>query len=224
MTPEVLIGNGPLIAVNDAIVLGVMGRNQEARLLLEGFLPDLLNLLSDSSSFNKFPEFERRSRCTLLSEQAYIANWLLTGRFDADLGRLACDSAWRYFRFISPKAKPDSLFLFHLMLFAVELDEYERAKELYLEFEKSPVTLPPETLRFARNPRALIYAHLNEGKIPHEVLSAARNSFRNAATKWEKDVCPIPYVSMSDAARVLSGCFKLIRECKKPSHLLGLLK
>lgn len=224
MDREVLIGAGPMFAVDDAIVLGVMGKYDEARSLIQGFLPELIGLLADSRAFETFAEHERLGRLALLSKDAYVANWLLSGRFDARLGRLALDAMWDYFRFMSPKAKPDGVLLLNTMLLKIESGRYESAKELYERFEKTPMKVPPDSLRFARNPRALVYAHLHEKSVPQEFLAKARHSFRNAATQWEKDVCPILYVLLPDAARILSASLRLVREPHAPVHIFGLLR
>jgi len=95
------------------------------------------------------------------------------------------------------------------MLFEVESGQRRKARELYEEYEKSPVEMPPQSLRFSRNPRSLLYTHLRAVEIPAQTLHKARESFRAAATRWEKDVCPILYVLLPEAARIFAACLRL---------------
>lgn len=224
MSPEALIGNGPWLATCDAIVLEVVGRHKEARLLLDSFFPDLMALLSDKSAFECYPDYEKLSRLVILYNSAHIANWLLHGEFDATLGQATYDAEWNNYRFHCPKAKADIILLLNLMLLRIESGRFERAKKLYEANEKKNIQIPPESLRFARNPRALLYAHLHSDKIPHQHLHAARESFRKAGTQWEKDVDPVQNVLLPDAARVFSACLRLIKKPCGPSEIFGLLR
>ena len=224
MPKKVLIGNGPMFAVKDAITLGIVERHDEARSLLKSFVPSLGGLLSDLRQFDRFPEHEKLGRLANLRMQAHVAHWLLNEKFDRTLSKLAMDAQWRSFRFHSPSAKPDILLLLQLMLFEIESGQPRKAQQLYEKYEKSPITVPLQSLRFARNPRSFIYAHLRAREIPAEALDQARESFRAAATKWEKDVCPILYVLLADAARIFAACLRLIGKPYAPSNVLPLLK
>ena len=224
MTNAALIGAGPMFAVDEAITLGVVKRYDEAPSLLETFLPRLIALLSDEKQFDCFPEHEKRGRLADLHKQIHMAHWLLHGEFDPGLSRLARDAQWRSFRFHSPSAKPDVLLLLHLMLFEIESGQPRQARELYEKYEKSRLDVPPQSLRFSQNPRSLIYAHLRAKDISAETLHKARASFRAAATKWEKDVCPILYVRLPVAARILSACLRLTGQAHAPSAIFPLLR
>lgn len=224
MTNAALVGAGPMFAVNGAITLGVVERYDQAPLLLKTFLPRLTALLSDEKNFNRFPEHEKLGRLADLRKQVHMAHWLLRGEFDPELSRLARDAQWRSFRFHSPSAKPDVLLLLDLMLFEIESGQPRQARKLYEKYEKSPLDVPPQSLRFSQNPRSLIYAHLRAKDISVETLHKARASFRAAATKWEKDVCPIVYVLLPEAARILSACLRLIGKASAPSNIFSLLR
>jgi hypothetical protein len=224
MSREVLIGNGPLFAVTDAITLGVVERHDEARRLLESFVPSLLAVLSDEDEFNCFPEHEKLGRLANLRTQAHVAHWLLNGEFDSRLSKLASDAQWRCFRLQSSSVKPDVVLLLQLMLFEIESGSYGKARELYEQHEKSPLKVPPESLRFSRNPRSLIYTHLRSTEIGEQILREARASFRAAATKWEKDVSPILHVLLPEAARIFSACLRLTGQAHAPLNVFPLLR
>jgi hypothetical protein len=224
MRREALVANGPMLAVHDAIVLEVLGRHHEARSLLESFAPRLFVLISEENTFDGYPEYEKLSRWADLRTQAHVVHWLLHGKFDPALAQRAYEAQWRYFRMLYPSARLDPVLLFYLMLFQIESGRHDDARQLYEKYEKSPVRVPPESLRFSRNPRSLLYTHLLAHEIPRDVLRQAFDNFRNAATKWEKDVCPILYVMFSEAARVFSACLRLTGRAHAPSNVFALLR
>lgn len=224
MPDGAFIGNGPAFAISDALCLGALGREEESRSLLEGFFPSLLARLSDESEFDRFPEHEKLSRLANLRTQAHIAYWLLNGTFDHELSQAASDAQLRSYRLERPSAKPDPVVLLQLMLFQIEAEQYGAARKLYEQYEKSPIAVPPESARFSRNPRSLLYAHLRAAEMPQLILREAFANFRAAATKWEKDVCPIVHVMLPEAARLVSACLRLTGGAHGPSNVFPFLR
>ena len=225
MTHAALVGAGPMFAVDDAITLGVVERYDEVPSLLKTFLPRLTAVLAEEKPLDRFPEHEKLWRLADLRKQVHMGHWLLQGEFDRGLSRMACDAKWRAFRFDYPQRKPDVLLLLHFMLFEIESGHSRQARELYEKYEKSPLEVPPKSLRFAQNPRALIYAHLRAKEVSVETLHRARASFRAAATKWDNNsVDPITYVLLPEAARILSACLRLVGEPHAPKNVFPLLR
>ncbi len=96
-----------------------------------------------------------------------------------------------------------------MMLLELEAGDPVAAKRIYEEYESKPIAVPPASLRFSRNPRALLYAHLDADAVASTMLDDALRAFLAAATRWERDVWPTPFVGIRDAARIIWVCQSL---------------
>ena len=96
------------------------------------------------------------------------------------------------------------------MLLACEAASPHEAIAMYAKAEKNPVLLPPRNLRFTRNPRSVLYLHLCLGQSSEhaQLLTKALSLFLSQATRWEKGVQPLPYVAITEAARVVRACLE----------------
>ncbi|HYH47371.1 MAG TPA: hypothetical protein VEG34_16950 [Thermoanaerobaculia bacterium] len=209
MSEAALIAHGPFLTVSDALKFLVLGRPDDAKRLIDDFLPRLIARLHDTEWTRALLKLERTGRLASLTETAHLAYWLTEGSFCPDFARRAYDLLWKAHREFSPKARPDGSQLLPMMLLEIEAEEPMAAKRVYELYESNGVSLPPASLRFSRNPRALLYAHLHRGVVPDGTLDDALKAFRAAATRWERDICPIPFVGLADAARIIWACLSL---------------
>jgi hypothetical protein len=157
MPDDALLANGPYFANRDALEYLILGRHDSAQRLLEGFVPRLLAALPSPSSAS--PE-----QVAHLYEEAHVAVWLRDGRFDIDLATSA-------FRLLRRKCNDSSgqitvADLLHLMLLAAESGATQLATDLYLQHDPKPLRVPPNDLRFSRNPRAVLFAHFHLSDSP----------------------------------------------------------
>ena len=202
MPDSALLGNGPYFATGDALQYLSLNRPEAALRLLEGFLPRLLAALPRLTS-SSADDFKKTQQLASLYEEAHIAVWLRDGTFDTELAA----SAFHHLHHLNATFWGDitTANLLHLMLLAAEGGAALRACELYLEHDPNPLTLPPHDLRFSRNPRAVLFAHLRLSDTPnhHDLLDTALNKFISAAAQWDKGAQPIPYVGLTEATRVV---------------------
>lgn len=206
---DALIGKRPFFAVSNALRLLVLDRKEDAQRLLNDFLPRLTSRLSDDHGRRSLAAVRNTGEIASLAEHAHLAVWLTEGAFTSYWGRLAYDLRWKAHREFSPRARLDGPELLHMMLLLIETGDPASAKELYSSSEAKPLALPPSSLRFSRNPRTLLFAHLNSDLVSAESLDAAFRAFHKAATQWQHDLYPIPFVGIVEAARIFWACYSL---------------
>jgi hypothetical protein len=97
------------------------------------------------------------------------------------------------------------------LLLEVEAGRYSEAIELYKKIEKGGIPIPPENNRFAQNPRHVLYLHLVENQSGglSEICEVSLNKLVNRATKWEKGVWPVTYLTISLLIRLIRACLSL---------------
>jgi hypothetical protein len=202
MPDAALFGSGPYFANRSALKYMVLGRAESAQRLLDGYLARLLATLPALAS-TQSEDFKLAEQLAELYEEAHIGVWLRNGVFDLELARSAFDYACRLHFDVCEEITTANLL--HLMLLATESGNPERASSLYRELDPKPLSLPPQNLRFSRNPRAVLFAHLDLSESPehHGTLDGALQRFVAYASQWERDVQPIPYVGLVEAARIV---------------------
>jgi hypothetical protein len=94
MSEAALIGHGPFLKVNDALKLMILGRTDEAKRLIDNFLPRLIARLHETEWTRALLELERTDRLAPLTEMAHLAYWLTEGSFRPDLARRAAATRW----------------------------------------------------------------------------------------------------------------------------------
>jgi hypothetical protein len=224
MREDVLLGSGPLFAIHDTIALGVLGRVAEGRALLANILPRLERALENPDLFAELLPGERLLNLAMLKSNLHLGHWLLHGGFDSQLARQALEAAQLHLRSFAPRAALDGSSLLHWMLLTVEAGSKTEAAQLYERYEKAPAELPPRSLRFARNPRALLYVHLMAEGTESDLLRDARSKFAEAAAHWEKSLTPVSFVGITEAARILCACLNLVDRPSRPEEVFSLLR
>jgi len=202
----------------------VLDSPERAHGLINDFLPRLAPRLHETDLLVSLPTTQRTKRLAALTEYVHLGYWLTEDSFRPDLAQNAYDLDWLAHREFSPKARLDGSQLLNMMLLKIEAKDLNAAKDLYESHERTCLVLPPTSPRFARNPRALLYAYLNSDSVPEAVLIRALKDFQNLATRWEKDVCPIPNVTLVGCARILWACHSLRGNIPTLKDILPLLK
>ena len=200
--------NGPMFANIDALRTIVLGCPAATANLLD-YLPDLLDDLTCTDWAATLPEYDRAGRLASLPEHAAVGTWLRTGSTDASLSQAAFEALLNHQERYGGRISGPTLL--HLMLLSIEASSIPQAACLYEQWEKRPISMPPESRRFAKNPRALLYAHLRLSPLSDHsgFLFDCLHLFLAQATRWDKDVQPVPYVGLVEAARITRTCLQL---------------
>ncbi len=213
MSHEAMIAYGPASAVFDACHFLALGCEHEAHKILDSFLP----AVTKQGFFESIQHIEQRASVAGATNCGY---WLRYGAFDSKLASTALQYHLELNEWWGGRMTPPNVH--ETMLLALEADQPDTAAEYYEKHEKVHLSIPPENLRFSRNARSLLYLHIKEPK--HTMAQKGLASFVKAATKWDKGIQPIPYISIDDAARTYYACRTLTGESVSLQQVLATIR
>lgn len=217
MEPDALVANGPSLAIADALEFMVLGLGAEAGALLE-FVPRLRAALADPATLAQFAEHRQYEAAAYLRESLALGAWLASGETDRRLAEDAYVHLEKLLKWWG--GTPTGPNVMHLMLLSLESGRPDRALQDYERYEKRS-DRAATLRRLAKNPRALLAAHIaRPSDLAARQLADAFEQFRVSAIRWDRDIQPVPYVGIITLARVVRACADLRRESTELSSLL----
>jgi hypothetical protein len=222
---EVYLGMLACSTVGDVLYSMAAGRQDLSAALLDHMVPRLGKEVIDRPWMKEPPEYKAKEMMMIVSEAAHVAWWLKTGEFDARLAKEAIhwreemERLWGVGRRIGPN-------LLASMLLAVETNQPDLAIRLYEENAKPVLKVPPADFRFVKNARSVLYVFLRCGgqQSRRDMVKEALSRLLVAATKWEKDLFPLPDLGISDTARLVHACARLEKRKLSVTEVVDLIR
>lgn len=203
MTEEALIAGGPSSANIAAVECMVLGLKSETEECLR-FVPRLAEALNNKALLQHLPVWDRKQREAYLRIDLHVGEWLRSGSMDPMLAR----NAYPYALSLNlSSSRPNVL---DLMLLSAESDNPKLACEIYRKHERKPIALPPTNVRFAANPRSVLYACLaSESEADRDMARRSLDAFRKSVCATE-DLHSHKFMFRDQLARVLRAAHRAL--------------